>query len=115
MSYNDQKEEGDRVSKEFAEARMGAWLQHLEKVVKQNASPSSPVAGGPAVTYADFVLYHVLDATKEQFNSEFYGMAWDSADIPCLKEFHAWMETRPNIAAYHSSDRLVPFSGNSMM
>jgi glutathione S-transferase len=115
MSYNDQKEEGDKASKEFAEGRMGVWLQHLEKVVKQNSTPTAPVAGGPKLTYADFALYHVLDATKTQFNTEYYGMAWDNADVPGLKAFHAWMEARPNIAAYHASDRLVPFSGNSMM
>jgi hypothetical protein len=37
------------------------------------------------VTYADFCLFHVLDATVNQFNTDFYEMAWDKADIPSLK------------------------------
>ncbi len=117
MSYSDQKEEGDRVSAEWAKDKMGLWLQHFEKIVKRNASPTSPVAGGAAITYADFVLFHVLEATLTQFNNEKYEMAWDKADIPGLKEFHSSMKARPNLTAYYASgpERCPPFAGDSMM
>jgi glutathione S-transferase len=35
MSYNEQKEEGNRLSKEFATKRMLLWLAHFDKVVKK--------------------------------------------------------------------------------
>ena len=117
MSYSDQKEEGDRASAEGAKGKMGLGLQHFEKVVKRNGTPTSPVAGGAAITYADFVLFHVLEATLTQFNKEQYGMAWEKANIPCLKEFHGSMKERPNLKSYYASgpERCPPFAGDSMM
>ena len=92
MSYKDQKEEGDKVSKEFTQDRMLKYLYYFDKVIQSasaavaagstTSSPTpSPVGGGSHVTYADFALFHVLDATAHQFNSDFYDMAWDA----CLK------------------------------
>ena len=105
MSYNDQKEEGDKASLEFTKTRMTIWLAHFEKVVQKHGS-KSPVAGGSDVTYADFVLFHVLDATVAQFNNEKYDMAWDNnQQVPCLKEYHQWMKSRPNLKAYFESER----------
>ena len=34
------------------------------KIVLRGAGPRKPVAGGASVTYADFLLFHVLDATE---------------------------------------------------
>jgi len=115
MSYNDQKAEGDAASKEFATARLQMWLQHFEKVLKRNPSPANPVAGGANVTYADFALWHVLDATKAQFDTEFYGLAWTSAEIPSLKAYHTWFGARQSLKAYFSSERCPPWAGDSMM
>lgn len=68
-SYNTQKEQGDTVSKEFSANRMLLWLAHFDKVVRKYG-PTKAVAGGASVTYADFALFHVLDATVHQFNTE---------------------------------------------
>lgn len=116
MSYNDKKEEGDKVSKEFTKARMPIWLCHFEKMVKVHGS-KSPVAGGKNVTHADFCLFHVLDATIAQFNNAKYDHCWDKHDlkIDALKEYHAWMKSRPNLKAYFESDRPAPYAGDSMM
>lgn len=116
MSYNDQKEEGDKVSKEFTKTRMPIWLAHFEKMVKVHGA-KSPVAGGPKVTYADFVLFHVLDATIAQFNTEKYENAWDNHDpkIESLKEYHAWMKSRPNLKAYFESDRVARKSSTVLL
>jgi len=116
MSYNEQWEEGDKASAEWLAGRAQVFLQHFEKVLKQNKAATSPVAGGENVTYADFALYHVLDATKAQFNNDKYGMFWDKQlDAPTLKAFYANMCERPKLKAYRESDRFVPFSGDSMM
>jgi glutathione S-transferase len=105
MSYHDQKEEGDKVSKEFSKGRMLIWLHHFNKVVVKNGGPNKPIAGGTNVTPADFVLFHVLHATQAQFNSEFYDHAWDNVKVPALKEYYEWMKSRPNLQAYFESER----------
>lgn len=105
MSYHDQKEEGDKFSKEFCQSRMKNFLLHFNKVVKGNRK--APVARGPGVTCADFALFHVLDATVSQFNNDFYDHAWDKLDAPDLKEYYMWMKSRPKLQAYFQSDRCV--------
>ena len=113
-SYHDQKEQGDLVSKEFTKVRMKKFLHHFEKVVLRNG-PQKPVAGGSSLTYADFALFHVLDATITQFNTDYYEKAWDNTDVPALKEYHACIKARPNLVAYFNSDRCFPYAGDSMM
>jgi glutathione S-transferase len=105
-SYNDQKAEGDKMSKIFSQERMLMYLHHFNKVVQKNGEDSKkPIAGGTHVTYADFALFHVLDATAVQFNSDFYEKAWDNAKVPELNEYYEWMKARPNLQAYFASDR----------
>jgi len=112
-SYWDQKEEGDRVSKLWSQSTMRVWLQHFEKVVKR--ADGKPLAGGPRITYADFAVFHVLDATEAQFNNEAFGFAWTTEDIPACKAFKAIFEQRANLQAYFSSERRLPWAGDSMM
>ena len=113
-SYSKQKDEADKASKQWSSGRMGIWLQHFEKVVKR-AGPEKPVAGGTSISYADFMLFHALDATEAQFNSDFYGKAWDSLNLPALKAYKAWMQSRPKLQAYFASERRKPWAGDSMM
>lgn len=105
MSYKDQKEEGDKASLEWSKEKMPIWLAHFEKVVKKHG-PKAPIAGGKSVTYADFALFHVLDATISQFNNEKYDMAWDKQKVPNLKEYYEWFGSRPNLKAYRESGRM---------
>jgi len=105
MSYNDQKEEGDKASKEFTETRMQFFLHHFNKVVKKNAKPAMAIAGGPSLTYADFAMFYALDATASQFNSDFYEKAWDNTNVSELKAYYEWIKARPNLKAYFESDR----------
>ena len=64
----------------------------------------------PQVTYVDIALLVALWATEAQFPE-----AWAEQDVPLLKAFKRRMEVRPNVAAYRTSDRYLPFSGYSMM
>jgi len=114
MSYKDQKEEGDRCSKEFTKERMLKYLYHFEKVVKVHGA-EAPVTGTSKVTYADFALFHVLDATVAQFNTEYYDYAWDKANVPNLKGYHGWFKNRPKLKEYFASTRCMPWAGDSMM
>lgn len=114
MSYKDQKEEGDKASKSFSETRLKMFLYHFNKVVAIHGS-KMPVAGGSSVTYADFALLHVLDATVYQFNKEFYNFVWDNLDLPDLKDYYLWMKSRPHLQAYFASPRCPACAGDSMM
>jgi glutathione S-transferase len=105
MSYVDQKEEADKASKVFSTERMPLFLHHFNKIVGKTGGPHKPIAGGEGVTYADFCLFHVLDATVHQFNSDYYEKAWDTTNVPDLKEYYEWMKSRPNLQAYFKSDR----------
>merc|ERR1712107_468208 len=107
-SYSMQKAEGDAESTRWSKTKMPVWLQHFEKVVKR--ANGGPVAGGPHVTHADFALFHVLDATAAQFLG-----AWDTADVPSLKRFHAEFSARPKLVEYFESPRRLPWAGDSMM
>ena len=105
-SYQDQKKEGDAASQIFSQGRMKIYFHHFNKIVQRNCNVGrAPIAGGKTVTYADFALFHVLDATKSQFNSDFYEKAWDKLDMPLLKKYYSWMKSRPNLQAYFQSDR----------
>jgi len=107
-SYKDQKVEGDRVSKQFTEHRMKLFLHHFHNLIMWvEGGPEKPVAGGPSVTYADFALFHVLDATAFQFNNAHYDKAWDkiTEELPSLKQYYEWMKNRPNLQSYFQSDR----------
>mmetsp|Transcript_32072 Transcript_32072/g.73271 ORF Transcript_32072/g.73271 Transcript_32072/m.73271 type:complete len:259 (-) Transcript_32072:44-820(-) len=112
-SYSVQKEEGDKVSLAWTKKRMRVWLQHFEKVIKR--AEGKPLAGGSNLTYADFAVFHILDATEAQFNKEYYAFPWDKEDNPASKAFKAAMEARPNLKAYFASERRLPWAGDSMM
>eukprot|EP00980_Cylindrotheca_fusiformis_P009072 scaffold1960_cov69-Cylindrotheca_fusiformis.AAC.1 len=86
-----------RVS--FPSSRSIPLFDNLVVVKKQG--PTSPVAGGADVTYAEFVQFHVLDATvMAQFNNEKYDMAWDKQNVDGLKAYYAWMKSRPILMAW---------------
>eukprot|EP00416_Gambierdiscus_australes_P026094 CAMPEP_0171057412 /NCGR_PEP_ID=MMETSP0766_2-20121228/1782_1 /TAXON_ID=439317 /ORGANISM="Gambierdiscus australes, Strain CAWD 149" /LENGTH=378 /DNA_ID=CAMNT_0011512519 /DNA_START=39 /DNA_END=1176 /DNA_ORIENTATION=+ len=113
-SYDSQKEAADEASKRFAAGRLLVWLGHFEKVAKRLC----PQGDGPLfgkVTYADFMLFHVLDAAEAQFSSEFYHEAWVKADVPTLKLWRNWVAGRPQLKAYLESGRRKEWLGQSMM
>eukprot|EP00934_Nitzschia_sp_Nitz4_P004651 Nitzschia sp. Nitz4//scaffold23_size168460//160933//161709//NITZ4_002250-RA/size168460-processed-gene-0.146-mRNA-1//-1//CDS//3329543728//4641//frame0 len=108
-SYHVQKEEGDRVSKEWSKRRMLIWLHNMEKMLEKRTS--KPFVVGVSVTYADIALYWACEATQAQFETDYYEHAWTNAEVPLLKEFKAEFDKRPNLAAYSG----IPYSGDSMM
>ena len=52
--------------------------------------------------------FHALDAAEAQFNTEFYGHAWDAAQCGGLQSYKAYMARRPRLQAYMASDRRGP-------
>lgn len=109
-SYSIQKEEGDRVSKEWSEGRMLMWLHSFEKILVARQHELYVV--GTRVTYADIALYWACDVTLAQFDTAAYNFAWANADVPLLKEFKKAFDGRPNLKNWTNK---VPYAGDSMM
>lgn len=107
-SYNIQKEEGDRVSKEWSKSRMLIFLFAFEKMLQKR---TGRYIVGDSVSYADIALYWACEATEAQFNNKFYDYAWTKAKVPLLHKFKKEFDKRSNIAAWTGFE----YSGNSMM
>jgi len=114
-SYDSQKAEADAASQKWAGGRLLVWLGHLEKLAKRlRPGGDGPLLGGK-VTYADFALFHALDAAEAQFSGELYGEAWSKADVPTLKRWKAWFAQRPQLKSYFESGRRKGWLGTAMM
>lgn len=109
MSYIEQKEEAKPYIEEFATLRMPRYLNIFERFLKANAERGEFFIGS-SLTYVDLQVMVMLQVTRSQFSDH-----WPTYDAPMLKAFLDRMEARPNMAAYLSSDRRRPFSGDSMM
>jgi glutathione S-transferase len=110
-SYSIQKEEGDRVSKEWTQRRMLIWLHSFEKMLEKRTSEEGYIVG-EKVSYADIALYWLCEATQAQFDKEWYDFAWTKADTPLLKALKEKFDKRPNIAGWTGR---FEYSGNSLM
>ncbi|XP_052803818.1 glutathione S-transferase P 1-like [Mya arenaria] len=107
--YATQKETTQPYIDRFLESRLPRWLQYFERLLKSKDDGKGFVVG-KSLSYADLGLLHVLRATEAQFPA-----AWEAEDVPALKAFKKRIEARPKLAAYLTSSRCQPFSGDSMM
>mmetsp|Transcript_53473 Transcript_53473/g.117369 ORF Transcript_53473/g.117369 Transcript_53473/m.117369 type:complete len:241 (+) Transcript_53473:47-769(+) len=114
-SYDSQKEKADEVSKVWSQKRLPIWLGHFEKCLARTPHGGPGPIVGDKVTYADFSVFQALDAAKAQFNSDHYEQAWDKADVPKCKAYHAFIAARPNLVKYFASEKCKPWAGDSMM
>mmetsp|Transcript_27175 Transcript_27175/g.63220 ORF Transcript_27175/g.63220 Transcript_27175/m.63220 type:complete len:266 (-) Transcript_27175:76-873(-) len=109
-SYSSQKEEADKAVKAYAASRLLVWLGHIEKLIlRLQPSGDGPLIAGKA-SFADFALFHTLDAVAAQFAD-----AWAGANVPAAKRWADWMRQRPSLQPYFASSRRKPWEGTSMM
>lgn len=122
-SYASQKDAADQASRVFASERLLVWLAHFEAII---AAAASVQGVGPVLrddgndktpSYADIMLFYVLDATAGQFDNDFYGNVWtkSSQRFPLCHAFHQWIASQPRLEEYFSSERCQPWAGDSMM
>ena len=78
MSYHDQKEEGDRVSKEFTQDRMKKYLYHFNKVVVRVGSKSRllVVLVLPMLTLPCFMSWMLPSPSSIQISTTRCGTSW---------------------------------------
>ncbi|GAW22249.1 hypothetical protein ANO14919_117850 [Xylariales sp. No.14919] len=101
LYYEEQKEESHRRSKEWVKNRLPKHLGYWEKVL---TSSEGPWLLGESFTYADLVLFQCLDGVQFAFPKAM-GQAKQSGKYDRVFQLWGAVKTRPNIAAYLSSER----------
>lgn len=61
LYYEDQKDEAKRYSKFFRDERIPKYLGYFDRVLKKNEEGKSEWLVGSSCTYADLVIFQVVD------------------------------------------------------
>ncbi|KQS81331.1 glutathione S-transferase [Rhizobium sp. Leaf384] len=110
LYYEDQKPEAARRAADFRKARIPKYLDYFERVLTANPDGPKHVVG-PALTYGDLSLHHLLEGLHYAFPQAMtaYGDRW-----PHLNALRHEIARLPRIAAYLASDRRIPFNENGV-
>ena len=106
LYYEDQKPEARRRAKEFRDERIGKFLGYFERMLAANPSGSEWLVGERA-SCADLSLFQAVEGLRYAFPN---AMAKREEQWPLVIALHDRVAKRPNIAAYLTSGRRVPFS-----
>ncbi|MFJ3465420.1 glutathione S-transferase [Achromobacter spanius] len=101
--YEDQKEEAARRAKVFREERIPKFLGYFERLLD---GPRAWLAGGAKWTYVDLSLYHLVDGLLFAFPKR---MSTVAAHYPNVFALHERVTALPELQAYFSSGRRLPF------
>jgi glutathione S-transferase len=104
LYYEDQKAPAKKRTAEFWKERVPKYLGYFENLVKANGG--AYVAGRRA-SYVDLSLFQIVEGLRYAFPKRM--QAFES-EIPRLAELRDRVAERPNIKAYLSSERRVPFN-----
>jgi glutathione S-transferase len=104
LYYDDQKPEAKRRAEEFRTARIPKFLGWFETVLDASAGPW---LNGRSLTYADLSLFQAVEGLRYAFPRL---MKARQADWPKVIALHDAVAARPNIEAYLTSDRRIPFN-----
>jgi len=104
LYYADQRGPAKKRTSEFWEARVPKYLGYFERLVQDNGGF---YLTGRRLTYADLSLFQIVEGLRYAFPSR---MKAFERQVPGLIDLHDRVATRPNIAAYLSSDRRIAFN-----
>jgi len=109
LYYEDQKAEAARRAQEFRTQRIKKYLSWYETVLEK--APKGAKGGqwltGPDLTYADLSLFQVVEGLRYAFP---HAMKRLEPRLKRVIAVHDAVAERPNIAAYLTSARRIPFS-----
>ena len=108
-TYYDQVEEARPVVEFHKTSVLPRQMAYLEDLLKSNNGGSGFIVGD-SITFADFSLFHWLDAAEFQMPEAFAAL-----DIPLLRAYKARIAARPRVAAYLASARRGRFEGQGFM
>jgi glutathione S-transferase len=104
LYYEDQRAPAKRRTEEFWKERVPKYLGYFEHLL--NGSGGSYITGR-RLSYVDLSLFQIVDGLRYAFPRR---MKAFEDEIPGLVELHDRVAARPNIAAYLSSNRRIPFN-----
>ncbi len=105
LYYEDQKEEAGRRAKEFRTQRIKKYLGWYETVLEKAPKGGWLTGGHP--TYADLSLFQAVEGLRYAFPHAMKRLEPKLERVIAVRDAVA---ERPNIAAYLSSKRRIPFS-----
>lgn len=101
LYYEDQKVEAKKRSKDFRENRVPKFLGYFEKAIERGGG-RFPLREH---SYVDLSLFQIMAGLEYAFPK-----AMAKQRVPLLRELQERVAARPNIAAYLSSERRIPFN-----
>jgi glutathione S-transferase len=104
LYYDDQKSEAKKRTREFWSERVPKYLGYFERLMDGS---TGHYVTGRKLTYVDLSLFQLVDGLRYAFPKR---MRAFEHKIPLLCELHARVASRPNIKAYLSSERRIPFN-----
>jgi glutathione S-transferase len=104
LYYEDQRSEAKKRTREFWNDRVPKYLGYFERLRQHNGGA---FVTGRRLTYVDLSLFQIVEGLRYAFPKH---MKVFERQIPGLLELHDRVAQRPNIGAYLSSDRRIPFN-----
>lgn len=104
LYYKDQKPEALRRARGFVDQRMRKFLGYFEAVLQNNGGEWLI---GDSLSYVDLSMNQLLRGLEYAFPRAFASLA---DELPSLLGLRDRVDALPNIAAYRSSDRCLPFN-----
>ena len=105
LYYHEQKREARRRAAYFTEGRAIQFLQYFESVLRQSKGKSW--MADRHLTYIDLSMFQIIAGLQYAYPNMMSEM---ESDIRGLLGLHDKIAHRPNIAAYLSSQRRLPFN-----
>jgi len=106
LYYEDQKDAAKAAAADFLENRVPAFMGYFERVLTRNPHGKGCIVGAE-ISYVDLSLFQVMEGLSYAFpraTTDF------DARFPALAALREKVRARPNIAAYLSSERRIPFN-----
>jgi len=104
LYYEEQKAPAKKRTAEFWKERVPKYLGYFEDLVEANGGA---FVTGRRATYADLSLFQIVEGLRYAFPKRMQAF---ERDIPRLAELRDRIAERPNIKAYLSSERRIPFN-----
>lgn len=106
LYYEEQKDEAKKRAVNFTANRIPKFLGYFERILKLNADRGDFVFGKEA-SYVDLSLFQMIEGLSYSFPKT---MARLEPQHPRMMALHDHVMARPQIAAYLSSPRRLPFN-----
>ncbi|KAK4934813.1 hypothetical protein LTR10_024006 [Elasticomyces elasticus] len=109
LYYEDQKPEALRKAKDYREVRLPKFLGYFERVLAGPASKGGEYLYGGKLTYADLVLFQVVDGLSFAFPKRI-GKMKESGKYEKVFGLHERVKGLEKVKAYLESDRRPKYS-----